>query len=171
MDMSLSQLREMLKDREAWCAAVYWVTKSRIWVSDWTTTRNARFMVEKCWVRQRPCLKYPEDNQGQPTTRGLLRYWHCHKWKAVATWLEQWTGCEFRSGGWNDPLGQPPSATRPDPDSFKHRGQRHKWFVVTQLSLGGDAGVVHVIGISWLGDWLLERDEELRFVVFSLDER
>ena len=43
------------------------------------------------------------------------------------------------------------------------------WFVVIKLM--GDVGVVHVIGISWLGDWLLERDEELRFDVFSLEER
>ena len=27
MDMSLSKLREIVKDREAWCAAVYGITK------------------------------------------------------------------------------------------------------------------------------------------------
>ena len=29
VNMSLSKLREMVKDREAWHAAVHWITKSR----------------------------------------------------------------------------------------------------------------------------------------------
>ena len=36
MNMSLSKFCEMVKVREAWCAAVHGVTKSRIWLSDWT---------------------------------------------------------------------------------------------------------------------------------------
>ena len=34
VDMSLSKLQEMVKDREAWCAVVHGVTKSRTQLSD-----------------------------------------------------------------------------------------------------------------------------------------
>ena len=59
MDMSLSELQEMVMDREAWCAAIHGVTKSQTRLSDWCLLPAFRscfvelLSVEMffCWIR------------------------------------------------------------------------------------------------------------------------
>ena len=47
MGMSLSKLRVLVMDREAWCAAIHEVTKSRTWLSDWTELILRLYSTEK----------------------------------------------------------------------------------------------------------------------------
>ena len=48
MHMSLSGLRELVIDREAWRAAIHGVAKSWTQLSDWTELKKSR--EERCWL-------------------------------------------------------------------------------------------------------------------------
>ena len=64
LDMTLSKLWEMVKDREASCAAVNGVAKVQTWQSNWTTTTTTYFtsqrhiLLLKCTYYSHRILKY-----------------------------------------------------------------------------------------------------------------
>ena len=53
MDVSLSELRELVMDREAWCAAIHGVAKSQTRLSDWT---ELNFITQ---YNSKPELRWP----------------------------------------------------------------------------------------------------------------
>ena len=76
MDVSLSELRELVMDREAWRAAIHRITRSWTRLSDWTdwlTDSCVFLMVRTMWSRR---LETPVKSEGEgiKVTTGFISY-------------------------------------------------------------------------------------------------
>ena len=76
MDMSLSKFRELVMDREAWCAVIHGVTKNRTWLSDWTELNwiFKRYIVVQSLSHIQLCDPVDCSTQGFPIFHYLLEF-------------------------------------------------------------------------------------------------
>ena len=123
MDVNLSELRELMMDRKAWCAVFHGVTKSWTWLSDWTELnwilypQNENDLISSSFhFPHRSVSKESTCNAGDPslipgserTTGDGIGYPLQYSWASLVAQLvknlpamwETW----IWSLGWEDPL-------------------------------------------------------------------
>ena len=68
MDMSLSKVQEIVKDRKAWCAAIHGATKRHILATEQQQRQNRQLMRAYC-IAQGALLNTPGTWEGSPEGR------------------------------------------------------------------------------------------------------
>ena len=113
MDVSLSELRELVMDREAWCAAIHGVTKSWTRLSDWTELKYNIHCLSLITIHiysgcanVMKMLCFFWEQIPPPATKGMaLVVVHKHLGPVLQSWLTWWrTDTWLKSDQWDSTL-------------------------------------------------------------------
>ena len=106
IDMNISKLQEIVKERGTWWATVHGVTKSQTWLSDWKTAGEGDDREWDGWMASPTWWIWVWVNSGSwwwTERPGVLRFMGLQSWTRLSDWTELIAiKCPVTNRGWMD---------------------------------------------------------------------